>query len=409
MSTVLDKFLRYVKIDTQSQDGATTVPSTDKQRNLASLLAQELNDMGAQDVVYDKAHCYVYATIPSNLPEGKTAPVIGFISHMDTSPAVSGENVNPRVVAYEGGDIILNAEKNIVLTEKENPELAHFVGKHLIVTDGNTLLGADDKAGVAEIMTMAQELLSNKNLVHGKIRIGFTPDEEVGCGVDFFDVEGFGADYAYTVDGGDLGELEYENFNAASAKIEICGKSIHPGSAKGQMVNAALVAMELHGLLPALETPYYTENYEGFYHLVAMRGETEQAELQYIIRDHDRARFEARKAVMEKACAEIDRRYGAGTAVLTLRDSYYNMKEKIAPCMFLIENAKKAMESVGVTPKVVPIRGGTDGARLSFEGLPCPNLCTGGENFHGRFEYIPADDMETITNLLAQLMWQLAE
>ena len=214
MSTVLDKFLRYVKIDTQSQDGATTVPSTDKQRNLASLLAQELNDMGAQDVVYDKAHCYVYATIPSNLPEGKTAPVIGFISHMDTSPAVSGENVNPRVVAYEGGDIILNAEKNIVLTEKENPELAHFVGKHLIVTDGNTLLGADDKAGVAEIMTMAQELLSNKNLVHGKIRIGFTPDEEVGCGVDFFDVEGFGADYAYTVDGGAEGEIEYENFNA---------------------------------------------------------------------------------------------------------------------------------------------------------------------------------------------------
>ena len=220
---------------------------------------------------------------------------------------------------------------------------------------------------------------------------------------------GFGADYAYTVDGGTLGELEYENFNAASAKIELRGKSIHPGSAKGQMVNAALVAMELHGLLPALETPFYTENYEGFYHLVAMRGETEQAELQYIIRDHDRTKFEARKAVMEKACAEINRRYGAGTAALTLRDSYYNMKETIAPCMFLIENAKTAMESLGVTPKVVPIRGGTDGARLSFEGLPCPNLCTGGENFHGRFEYVPADDMETITNLLAQLMWQLAE
>ena len=261
---------------------------------------------------------------------------------------------------------------------------------------------------MAEILSAAQLMLTSEK-PHGTVKLAFTPDEEIGRGADRFDVKGFGADYAYTVDGGALGELEYENFNAASAKIEICGKSIHPGSAKGQMVNAALVAMELHSLLPALETPFYTENYEGFYHLVAMRGETEQAELQYIIRDHDRAKFEARKAVMEKACAEIDRRYGAGTAALTLRDSYYNMKEKIAPCMFLIENAKKAMESVGVTPKIVPIRGGTDGARLSFEGLPCPNLCTGGENFHGRFEYIPADDMETITNLLAQLMWQLAE
>ena len=282
------------------------------------------------------------------------------------------------------------------------------VGKRLIVTDGTTLLGADDKAGVAEILSAAQLLLTSEK-PHGTVKLAFTPDEEIGRGADRFDVAGFGADYAYTVDGGALGELEYENFNAASAKIELRGKSIHPGSAKGQMVNAALVAMELHGLLPALETPFYTENYEGFYHLVAMRGETEQAELQYIIRDHDRTKFEARKAVMEKACAEINRRYGAGTAALTLRDSYYNMKEKIAPCMFLIENAKKAMESLGVTPKVVPIRGGTDGARLSFEGLPCPNLCTGGENFHGRFEYVPADDMETITNLLAQLMWQLAE
>ena len=295
-----------------------------------------------------------------------------------------------------------------MLSPKEYPQLKNSVGKRLIVTDGTTLLGADDKAGVAEILSAAQLLLTSEK-PHGTVRLAFTPDEEIGRGADRFDVKGFGADYAYTVDGGALGELEYENFNAASAKIEICGKSIHPGSAKGQMVNAALVAMELHGLLPALETPYYTENYEGFYHLVAMRGETEQAELQYIIRDHDRAKFEARKAVMEKACAEIDRRYGAGTAALTLRDSYYNMKEKIAPCMFLIENAKKAMEALGVTPKVVPIRGGTDGARLSFEGLPCPNLCTGGENFHGRFEYIPADDMETITNLLAQLMWQLAE
>ena len=328
---------------------------------------------------------------------------------MDTSPDAPGENIRARITEpYDGGDIVLNEEKHIMLSPKEYPQLKNSVGKRLIVTDGTTLLGADDKAGVAEILSAAQLLLTSEK-PHGTVKLAFTPDEEIGRGADRFDVAGFGADYAYTVDGGALGELEYENFNAASAKIELRGKSIHPGSAKGQMVNAALVAMELHGLLPALETPFYTENYEGFYHLVAMRGETEQAELQYIIRDHDRTKFEARKAVMEKACAEINRRYGAGTAALTLRDSYYNMKEKIAPCMFLIENAKKAMESLGVTPKVVPIRGGTDGARLSFEGLPCPNLCTGGENFHGRFEYVPADDMETITNLLAQLMWQLAE
>ena len=365
-----------------------------------------MQDMGIADAHVDKDG-YVYGTIPANCE--KDIPVYGLIAHMDTSPDAPGENIRARITEpYDGGDVILNAEKHIVLSPEEYPQLKNSVGKRLIVTDGTTLLGADDKAGVAEILSAAQLLLTSGK-PHGTVKLAFTPDEEIGRGTDRFDVKGFGAAYAYTVDGGALGELEYENFNAASAKIEIRGKSIHPGSAKGQMVNAALVAMELHGLLPALETPFHTENYEGFYHLVAMRGETEQAELQYIIRDHDRAKFEARKAVMEKACAEINRRYGAGTASLTLRDSYYNMKEKIAPCMFLIENAKKAMASVGVTPKIVPIRGGTDGARLSFEGLPCPNLCTGGENFHGRFEYIPADDMETITTLLAQLMWQLAE
>ena len=403
MEQIVKDFLDYVSYDTQSQDESDEFPSTAKQKVLAEHLAEQLRGMGLNGRMDD--YGYVYADIPANC-EG--APAVGFIAHMDTATELSGANVKPRIVHYEGGDIVLNEEKNIVMRAAEFESLAQQIGKDLIVTDGTTLLGADDKAGVAEILSAAQLLLTSGK-PHGTVRLAFTPDEEIGRGADRFDVKGFGADYAYTVDGGALGELEYENFNAASAKIEICGKSIHPGSAKGQMVNAALVAMELHGLLPALETPYYTENYEGFYHLVAMRGETEQAELQYIIRDHDRAKFEARKAVMEKACAEIDRRYGAGTAALTLRDSYYNMKEKIAPCMFLIENAKKAMESVGVTPKVVPIRGGTDGARLSFEGLPCPNLCTGGENFHGRFEYIPADDMETITNLLAQLMWQLAE
>ena len=403
MEQIVKDFLDYVSFDTQSQDESDEFPSTAKQKVLAEHLAEQLRGMGLNGRMDD--YGYVYAELPANC-EG--APAVGFIAHMDTATELSGANVKPRIVHYEGGDIVLNEEKNIVMRAAEFESLAQQVGKDLIVTDGTTLLGADDKAGVAEILSAAQLLLTSGK-PHGTVRLAFTPDEEIGRGADRFDVKGFGADYAYTVDGGALGELEYENFNAASAKIEICGKSIHPGSAKGQMVNAALVAMELHGLLPALETPYYTENYEGFYHLVAMRGETEQAELQYIIRDHDRAKFEARKAVMEKACEEINRRYGAGTAALTLRDSYYNMKEKIAPCMFLIENAKRAMEAVGVTPKIVPIRGGTDGARLSFEGLPCPNLCTGGENFHGRFEYIPADDMETITNLLAQLMWQLAE
>ena len=403
MESAKSRFLRYVTYYTTSDEFTGTSPSTERQKDLGRALMQELEALKLEDVHMDDCG-NVLATLPAS--EGVDAPVIALIAHMDTAPDASGENVKPRLVRYEGGELKLN--DTVSLTEALCPGLESHVGEELIVTDGTTLLGADDKAGVAEILSAAQLLLTSGK-PHGTVRLAFTPDEEIGRGADRFDVKGFGADYAYTVDGGALGELEYENFNAASAKIEICGKSIHPGSAKGQMVNAALVAMELHGLLPALETPYYTENYEGFYHLVAMRGETEQAELQYIIRDHDRAKFEARKAVMEKACAEIDRRYGAGTAVLTLRDSYYNMKEKIAPCMFLIENAKKAMESVGVTPKIVPIRGGTDGARLSFEGLPCPNLCTGGENFHGRFEYIPADDMETITNLLAQLMWQLAE
>ena len=404
---IVQRFLKYVSFDTQSdEDNDTVCPSTPGQLVFAKALAAELKAIGLSHVTLDE-HGYIMATLPANGAEG---PVVGFISHVDTSPDASGKDIQPvRVRDYDGKDIVLNEERGIVFSTKAFPEVLKYKGQDILFTDGTTLLGADDKAGVTAIVSAMEYLIQHPHIAHGTIRIGFTPDEETGRSAALFDVQQFGADFAYTVDGGALGELEYENFNAASAKIEICGKSIHPGSAKGQMVNAALVAMELHGLLPALETPYYTENYEGFYHLVAMRGETEQAELQYIIRDHDRAKFEARKAVMEKACAEIDRRYGAGTAALTLRDSYYNMKEKIAPCMFLIENAKKAMESVGVTPKVVPIRGGTDGARLSFEGLPCPNLCTGGENFHGRFEYIPADDMETITNLLAQLMWQLAE
>ena len=404
--TVIDRFLKLVSYPTTSDERSETCPSTPQQRVLAEELVRQMQELGIQDARVD-AYGYVYGTIPANCE--KDIPVYGLIAHMDTAPDAPGENIRARVTeAYDGGDVVLNEEKHIVLSPKEYPQMKNAVGKRLIVTDGTTLLGADDKAGVAEILSAA-ELLLTSDRKHGTVKLAFTPDEEIGCGADNFDVAGFGADYAYTVDGGAIGELEYENFNAASAKIVIRGKSIHPGSAKGQMVNAALVAMELHGLLPALETPYYTDGYEGFYHLTGMQGETEQAELQYIIRDHDRAKFEDRKAVMQKVCAEIDRRYGAGTVELTLRDSYYNMKEKIEPCMFLIENAKRAMEQLGIEPKVVPIRGGTDGARLSFEGLPCPNLCTGGENFHGRFEYIPAEDMERITQLLAVMLWNLAE
>lgn len=404
--TVIDRFLKLVSYPTTSDERSETCPSTPQQRVLAEELVRQMQELGIQDARVD-AYGYVYGTIPANCE--KDIPVYGLIAHMDTAPDAPGENIRARVTeAYDGGDVVLNEEKHIVLSPKEYPQMKHAIGKRLIVTDGTTLLGADDKAGVAEILSAA-ELLLTSDRKHGTVKLAFTPDEEIGRGADRFDVAGLGADYAYTVDGGAIGELEYENFNAASAKIVIRGKSIHPGSAKGQMVNAALVAMELHGLLPALETPYYTDGYEGFYHLTGMQGETEQAELQYIIRDHDRAKFEDRKAVMQKVCAEIDRRYGAGTVELTLRDSYYNMKEKIEPCMFLIENAKRAMEQLGIEPKVVPIRGGTDGARLSFEGLPCPNLCTGGENFHGRFEYIPAEDMERITQLLAVMLWNLAE
>lgn len=404
--TVIDRFLKLVSYPTTSDERSQTCPSTPQQRVLAEELVRQMQELGIQDARVD-AYGYVYGTIPANCE--KDIPVYGLIAHMDTAPDAPGENIRARVTeAYDGGDVVLNEEKHIVLSPKEYPQMKHAIGKRLIVTDGTTLLGADDKAGVAEILSAA-ELLLTSDRKHGTVKLAFTPDEEIGCGADNFDVAGFGADYAYTVDGGAIGELEYENFNAASAKIVIRGKSIHPGSAKGQMVNAALVAMELHGLLPALETPYYTDGYEGFYHLTGMQGETEQAELQYIIRDHDRAKFEDRKAVMQKVCAEIDRRYGAGTVELTLRDSYYNMKEKIEPCLFLIENAKQAMEQLSIEPKVVPIRGGTDGARLSFEGLPCPNLCTGGENFHGRFEYIPAEDMERITQLLAVMLWNLAE
>ena len=403
---VVELFLKLVSFDTTSNEESETCPSTPNQRALGAELVRVMQSIGISDAHMDE-HGYVYGTVPANT--GKALPVMGLIAHMDTSPDASGANIRARVTeVYTGGDVILNEEKDIRLSPKEFESLNHNIGKRLIVTDGTTLLGADDKAGVAEILCAA-ELLLNSDRPHGTVKLGFTPDEEIGRGADRFDVKGFGADYAYTVDGGALGELEYENFNAASAKITIHGKSIHPGSAKDKMVNASLVAMQLHALLPENETPAHTEGYEGFYHLTDLRGETEQATMHYIIRDHDREKFEARKAVMQRAVDTINARFGAGTVELELRDSYYNMKEKLADCMFLIEDAKTAMRQLGITPNVVPIRGGTDGARLSYEGLPCPNLCTGGENYHGRFEYIPADDMETIVRLLAAMMWNIAE
>lgn len=403
MSKVVEKFLNYVKIDTQSDENSLSFPSTEKQHNLAKLLVKELEEMGAEEITYDREHCYVYASVPAT--KGlEDKPVLGFISHMDTSPAVTGENVKPRMIEnYDGGDILLNEEKNIVMKAEDFPELSEYAGKRLIVTDGTTLLGADDKAGAAEIMAMAEHLLTHKEIPHGKIRVGFTPDEEVGEGADYFDVKLFGADYAYTVDGGKLGELEYENFNAAGARVTFNGRSVHPGDAKNKMVNALLLAMEFQNMLPVFENPMYTEAYEGFYHLDALKGSVEEASSEYIIRDHSREKFEEKKKFFLRIGSYMNEKYGEGTVVIDMKDSYYNMKEIIEQHMHLIENAKAAMEENDVCPLVVPIRGGTDGARLSFMGLPCPNLCTGGHNFHGKFEYVCADSMEKIVDILLTL------
>ncbi len=412
MSTVVDKFLKYVTIDTQSDEDSTTSPSTEKQKDLARLLVGELKEMGASDVRMDEEYGYVYATIPSTMKEeGKEGPVIGFIAHMDTSPAVSGKDVKPRIVEnYDGKDIVLNQELNIILPVEENPELLEYEGKKLIVTDGTTLLGADDKAGVAEIMTMAQTLLAHPEKEHGTIRIAFTPDEEVGRGVDHFDVEGFQADYAYTVDGGALGELEYESFNAAGARLHVNGYSVHPGSAKNKMLNAILLAQEFQSLLPVFETPAATEGYEGFYHADRMTGTVESAQVDYIIRDHARELFEKKKAYFREAADFLNKKYGKEIFTVEMQDSYYNMKEKIYPeNAHLIDTAVKAMEEAGVTPLIAPIRGGTDGSRLSFMGLPCPNLCTGGMNYHGRYEYVCIESMEKCVEIILNIISLYAE
>ena len=401
MTTASERFLRYVTFDTKSDEFSETCPSTHKQKVFGAALVEEMKELGIQDAHMDE-NGYIYGTVPGD----PKLPTIGLIAHMDTSPDASGENIQAKTVLYEGEDICLNEEKNIWLRKVDYPALANHVGKHLIVTDGTTLLGADDKAGIAEIMTAAEFLL-NARMNHATLKIGFTPDEEIGRGADLFDVAKFAADYAYTCDGGPVGELEYENFNAAGAKAVFHGRNIHPGSAKDKMINSQLIAMEFQSLLPVHQRPEATEGYEGFIHLTDMAGEVEESTLRYIIRDHNMAKFQQKKAVMEAAAEFINRKYGEGTVELTIRDSYFNMREKIEPCMYIVDRAKAAMRSVGMNPVEVPIRGGTDGARLSYMGLPCPNLCTGGDNYHGRFEYVPVEDMDLCTRMLVEILTTL--
>jgi tripeptide aminopeptidase len=402
MSKVIERFLKYVSYDTKSDEESTTVPSTTGQMILATELVKELKEMGIKQVSIDD-NGYVMATIPSNIE--KDVPTIGFIAHMDTAPDMSGKGVNPKFVEnYDGEDIILNKENNIVLSPKDFPELKNYIGKTLITTDGTTLLGADDKAGISEIMSAVEYLIQNPQVPHGTIQIGFTPDEEVGRGADLFDVAKFDADFAYTVDGGTVGELEYENFNAAGVKICIHGRNVHPGSAKGKMIHSTLIANELVSSLPEDETPGTTEGYEGFYHLTAFSGEVEETKLQYIIRDFDKESFENRKAFIKSIADRLNEKYGNGTVEIEIKDQYFNMKEKIEPVKHIIDTAFLAMKEVGVTPIMVPIRGGTDGARLSFMGLPTPNIFTGGHNFHGKYEFIPTFAMEKAVEVILKIV-----
>ena len=398
MQSVTQRFLRYVSFDTKSDPNSETCPSSAKQKLLGAALVEEMKAMGIEDARMDE-NGYVYGTVPGD----PRLPTVGLIAHMDTSPDASGADIRTKIVEYTGEDICLNQEKDIWLRTSDYPGLKHHMGKHLIVTDGTTLLGADDKAGIAEIMTAA-EFLMTARCNHATLKIGFTPDEEVGRGADLFDVKGFGADYAYTVDGGAIGEIEYENFNAAAATVVFNGRNIHPGSAKNKMINSQYIAMEFQSLLPQAQKPEHTEGYEGFFHLNGMNGTVEETVLRYIIRDHDMEKFAQKKQIMADAAAFINKKYGEGTCCLTLRDSYFNMKQCIEPVMHIVEKAKEAMRLAGMEAKEVPIRGGTDGARLSYEGLPCPNLCTGGENYHGRFEYIPVEDMEKCVQMLVNIL-----
>lgn len=407
MSEVVDRFFRYVQIDTQADRNSTTYPSSAKQLDLARVLAAELKEIGLEDVELDKWG-YVTATIPATTE--KSVPVIGFLAHMDTSPDASGTGVKPRLVKdYDGKDILLNEKQNIILSPRDFPSLARFAGQDLVVTDGTTLLGADDKAGVAAIVTAANYLMKHPEIKHGKIRLAFTPDEEVGAGVDHFDVKKFGAAYAYTVDGGETGELEYETFNAVGAKITINGRSVHPGAAKGLMKNASSIAMEFDALLPKFNRPEFTEGYEGFFHLVGMTGEVEQAVLEYILRDHSDQEMAKMKNIVQDAADFLNKRYGANTVIVELKDQYLNMRKMIEPHPHILQIAHDAFLALGIEPKTAPIRGGTDGSRLSYMGLPTPNLFTGGMNYHGRFEYVSVQGMEKAVQVIAKIAELTAE
>jgi len=405
--TLVERFLKYVSFDTQSSEESGVTPSTDKQMVFARFLKTELEQLGLEDIELDE-HGYLYATLPANTD--KPVPTVGFIAHMDTSPDCSGANVNPRIVEnYDGSDIVLCAEEGITLSPAQFPELLEHKGEDLIVTDGKTLLGADDKAGIAEIVSAIAWLKEHPEVKHGRIRVGFNPDEEIGLGAHKFDVAKFGCEFAYTMDGSEVGELEFENFNAAGAKFTVKGRNVHPGYAKGKMINSMLVANYLMSLLPADETPATTEGYEGFYHLVGLQGEVEQTTLSYIIRDHDRARFEERKRVMQSLVEQVNAHYGEQLVSLDMKDQYYNMREKIEPVMYVIDIAKQAMEEADITPKVKAIRGGTDGAQLSFKGLPCPNIFAGGLNFHGRYEFVPIQSMEKAMQVVVKIAELVAQ
>ena len=400
LMTVTDRFLKYVTFDTESSETTGVTPSTPGQRVFAEALVKELEEIGLEDITLDDKS-YLMATLPANT--AKEVPTIGFIAHLDTSPDMSGKDVEPRIVSYEGGDIVLCAEENVVLSPLMFPELDDYKGQDIIVPNGKTLLGADDKGGVAAIIAAMKYLKDHPEVEHGKIRVGFTPDEEIGAGADYFDVEKFGCEWAYTMDGGEVGELEFENFNAASAKISFKGRNVHPGYAKNKMINSIRVANRFMSMLPADEAPEHTEGYEGFYHLIGITGEVEQTTVSYIIRDHDRTRFEERKKEMERLVAKINEEYGPGTATLELRDQYYNMREQIEPVMHIIDTAFAAMKAVGVLPRVKGFLVGSDGALLSFKGLPCPNIFAGGLNFHGRYEFVPIQNMEKAMNVIVKI------
>ena len=406
MEKILDRFLRYVSVDTQSDENSESQPSSAKQLDLLRMLRDELTAMGVEATLDE--YGYVMATLPSNID--RKVPAVGFIAHVDTSPDASGANVRPQIIEnYDGGDIALKGVPGLFLKPSEFPELLGHKGETIITTDGTTLLGADDKAGVAEIMNAVQYMVEHPEFKHGEIRIGFTPDEEIGRGVVKFDVKKFGAEYAYTMDGGEVGELEFENFNAASAKIHIQGRNVHPGYAKGKMKNAILIGMELNSLLPVQQRPEFTEGYEGFFHIISFKGSVEEADFGYIIRDHDRAKFEEKKEVIGKCVAFINEKYGEGTASLDVKDQYYNMRQQVEPYYFIVEKAVKAMEMEGIEARIQPIRGGTDGANLSFKGLPCPNIFAGGLNFHGKMEFAPLESIEKASRVVLNIISLFAE